>query len=439
MHKLNKPAKFVNQAGIFFFIIFCFTLAHGGTAPVTTYSLEDLCTMASGTMEEILIAEQDQTIARQERHRALSVLMPRATAFAGTRIYQDPDYNAPDINTMGVKLNQSFTLNGKELIALKITDDSIEKAQFNIEKAKNDTVFKVAEAFYRILSAQSFYDIAMTDVERLTKHKNSVERRFKLGDSIKTALFRARAELSKAQTEVVRAKNAVTLANASLKSLVKIEHPFALAKPMEIDSYPLTLEELKNNALKMRPELKAIQQTINIAEKTVQFEKSDRWPSITLEGTYVDSRNEFDTPVHSVSKSTDYLFEASLNFTLFDGGLISAQVAQALAKKRQALLNFEALEKNILLESENAWLDFQTSTSILVSLKQELKAANENLDAVSMQFKYGTADSVDMMDANTLFVSAQRRLSDATYTHALSILEMIHTQGNLFSFLVHKP
>ena len=162
------------------------------------------------------------------------------------------------------------------------------------------------------------------------------------------------------------------------------------------------------------------------------------FPTLTLEGTYADARSEFNTPFHGVSNTRDYSFEARLNFTLFDGGLITAQVAQALARKQQAELDLATGQKSILLACEKAWLDFQTAGSSLVSLHHELEAATENLDAVSMQFKYGAADSVDMMDANTLFVSARKRLSDATYTHALSKLEMIYIRGDIYSFLADE-
>jgi outer membrane protein len=394
--------------------------------------------MAAQTFEDILSAKHNQTIARLERRRALSVLMPRATAFAGTRIYDDPDSNAPDLDTMGIRVNQSFTLNGKELIALDVTEDAMDQAKFNLAGVRNDVAFEVATRFYQILSAQSVEAIAQADVDRLTRHKESVERRLKLGDAIKTALFRANAELSKAQTEHVRATNAVTLARASLKVLVPLEASFTLIEFNKIMDPPLTLGDLKSQALAGRPEIKAFQRNLDMAIKTIKYERSDRFPTLTLEGTYADARSEFDTPFHGVSNTRDYSLEAKLDFTLFDGGLITAQVGQALAKKQQAELDLARVKKNILLACEKAWLDFQTATSSLVSLHHELEAATENLDAVSMQFNYGTADSVDMMDANTLFVTAQRRLSDATYTHALSRLEMLYIQGDIYSFLADE-
>jgi outer membrane protein len=55
-----------------------------------------------------------------------------------------------------------------------------------------------------------------------------------------------------------------------------------------------------------------------------------------------------------------------------------------------------------------------------------------------MQFKYGMADSIDMMDANTLLVTAQRRILTAKYAYYLSVLNILYTRGDLISFLVNQ-
>ena len=52
-----------------------------------------------------------------------------------------------------------------------------------------------------------------------------------------------------------------------------------------------------------------------------------------------------------------------------------------------------------------------------------------------MQFRYGMADSVDMMDANTLLVTTERKLSEADYSLTHSILKIIRTQGEIGKML----
>jgi outer membrane protein len=55
-----------------------------------------------------------------------------------------------------------------------------------------------------------------------------------------------------------------------------------------------------------------------------------------------------------------------------------------------------------------------------------------------MQFKYGMADSIDIMDANTLLVDAQRRTANARSSFYLSILKIIYTQGKILDYFLTK-
>ncbi len=67
----------------------------------------------------------------------------------------------------------------------------------------------------------------------------------------------------------------------------------------------------------------------------------------------------------------------------------------------------------------------------MINLADELKSAQENYNAVQMQYQYGLADIVDMMDANTLLVQSERRISNARYALFQTIFKLFYTQGEL--------
>jgi outer membrane protein len=409
--------------------------------PDTAYSIVDLCRKALGTAEQIKLAENDLVIATEEKRRALSVLMPRATAFGSYITYRDPDTKNPDQTSRGVRLNQSFTLNGKELIALRITKDGIDQSQWILEAVKNNYVFEVASTYFQILSSRRSLEIAQADVERLEKHRNSVNERLKVGDVTKTALYRAEAELSRARTELVRSKNDLSLVRASLQNLVTIKDDFMLREGGAdyFTPFVYSFDELKQDALEKRAEILAAQTALKITKKTVKYQKSAYWPTLDLEGGYSHARSEFDEPISDTSTTEDSSIGATLTFTLFDGGLRDADIRQARADEQKAIHTLESEKKRILLQAKQAWLNYETSISVQSTLKDELKSARENFNAVTMQFAYGMADSVDMMDANTLLVTAQRQLSDADYGHSLAILAVMVARGDIVSVLTQNP
>ncbi|MCG8638592.1 MAG: TolC family protein, partial [Desulfobacterales bacterium] len=157
----------------------------------TVYSLFDLTELADMHSQNIKIAQDDLFIAEQEKQRALSVLIPRATVFGSVLERKDPSQFAPNTVTYGGRLTQSFTLNGKELIAFHITKEAIQGRTYSLESIRSQYMLAVVQAYYDILSAQRIHEIALSDVERLTAFRDSVVEKLNVGNVTRTDLYRA--------------------------------------------------------------------------------------------------------------------------------------------------------------------------------------------------------------------------------------------------------
>ncbi len=239
----------MNKTSIQLFFIFSFIfLTQVSGFCQKMYSLHELAQLANIHSETIKIAQDDVYIAEQDKARALSVLIPRATGYGSLNEYKNDNIAAPDTIAMGVKLTQSFTLNGKELIALDVTKRFIETKEFSLESIRSQYFLQVAQAYFNILSAQRFLEIAQSDVERLETHKDAVKEKLSVGNVTKTDLFRAAAELSKSLTEQVVAENNVLKSKASMHNLVEIEEDFDVVKEdiKNLENYNDTLEDIQN-------------------------------------------------------------------------------------------------------------------------------------------------------------------------------------------------
>ncbi len=417
------------------FVLFCISCLTMSGYSQTLYSLQDLCREADKNAETIKIADDDLFIAEQEKQRALSVLIPRATAFGSYLNYKNTDAISPDSYTLGAKLTQSFTLNGRELIAYDVTKKGIEKAAFSKESIRADYLFQVAQSYFQTLSAKRLVEIAQADVERLKTHKNSVKEKLSVGNVTKTALYRAEAELSKSKTDKIVAENSVGQSKATLVRLAGIEDNFRVSEDdvQNIDDFTITLDEIKTQALANRYEIKEAKKNVEIASRTIDYEKGDYWPSLDLEGGYKETDISYFDTDYDVENT---YIQAEFVFTLYDGGLRRAQVLQAKADERKAKEALAMEEKLVIFESKVSFLEFETARNALINLQDELKSAQENYKAVEMQFKYGMADSIDMMDGNTLLVQAERRISDAEYTLYLAVLKILYTKGDLLAYLL---
>jgi outer membrane protein len=409
------------------------------------YSLDDLYRIALKRSEKIKISHEDLYIAERTKEKALSVLVPRFSAFGNYTRYSEEKTAAdavtliqPDWATAwGVRFDQSFTLNGKELIALEITKDSIKKSQYDLDAVKEAYLFTVASAYYNILKSLKAVDIATANVERLKTHKDAVNVQLNIEAATKTDLFRAQAELSKSKTELINASNRLRLAQIVLSRVVGLEGNFEIKKPEINTSFPLDsdMDSLKKEALLDRAELKSLAIQKKISEDMITFSKSAYWPTVSVEGVYQKYDQEPDSfMVNDESVSIGVM----LNFTIFDGGLRRAEIKESMAKKRQTELAEKDLSKDIATELEDAYLSLLTQMSVLKSLEDQVKFANSNYDAVLKQFKYGFANSVDVVDANTLLVTSETELSEAIYDGQLAALGVERAKGTFLKTITDR-
>jgi outer membrane protein len=407
------------------------------------YTLDDLYKLALERSEKIKISDEDLYIAESTKDKAMSLLMPKLSAVGGYTKYKNSymsggAYTQPDDATSwGVRFDQSMSLSGREITAFKISKDGIRKSNYDLFAVKEGYMLSVTSAYYDLLRAKKIVEISKANVERLTKHRNAAATRLKIGEVTKTALLRAEAELSGAQSELIRTDNNLKLTKAVLARVVGIEEDYDVKESPQPSEYGALIEDcqqmtvdcLKEKANAERAELKSFNIQKKMAEDQVKFTRGAHWPTLAIEGVYSKRQENPETG----NLIRDNLFAGvRLIFPFFEGGLRNAEVKEAIAKKRQAEFALGDLKKSINVDVENAYLDYITQKGVLKSLEDQLAFAKDNYNAISKQFEFGLANSIDVMDANTLLVTAERQLADAAYNYQLSILKLKRSIGTLF-------
>ncbi len=425
------------------------------------FSLEELYSLALKNSETIKISEEDLYISERDKDRAMAVLFPTLSTFgshtrykeekSGTTFTTQPEYST----SWGLRLDQSLSLSGRELTALKMAKETIVKSSFDLDNVKEGYLLNVASAYYNLLKSKKAAEIAGANVDRLTKHRDAAQTRLKVGEVTKTVLLRAEAELLGAQSEMIRAENNMKFTKTVLARTVGIEGEYDVRenqgsgvslRPMgerelkELDVIIIncqlsTVNCLKQTALTERTELKTIELERKIAENEIKYTRGLYWPTLSVEGVY--SRRE-DHPSSSFAIKENIYGTLKLNFPFFEGGLRVAEVSQSRARLRQAEYRLSDLKKSVNVEVENAYLNLITESGILDKLQAEVDYARDNYNAVSKQFEYGLANSVDVMDANTLLVTAERELANAKYDYQLSILKLKRVTGTLLKTVISQ-
>lgn len=415
------------------------------------YGLDDLYRIALGTAEKIRVSEENIAIAQAGQSKAVSYLLPRLTAYASVTDYTEAKYGPPTIignmtlpgsliqphaaAAWGVRLDESLSLGGREFTLLALSRENLEKSRLDADAMKEDYLLAVAVAYYSVLKAEKNLDIADANVERLAAYRTAADKRFRVGEVTRTVLLRAEAELSGALSDQLFAKNSLELATAQLKRVVGVRDDFRLRKEPSAGFDPPPIDDCLAAALAERSDLKGLDMQKKAAARQVRYAAGAYWPSLSVSGVY--SGLDQSPAAATINRESIYA-GAALNFPIFEGGLRRAEVREARSKERQSGFLYEDLKKTIEIEVRAAYLDLMTQKATLKFLDDQLVFARDNFSAVARQFEFGLVNSIDVMDANTLLVTAQRKASDAAYNTGIAVTRMKRATGALLKEILAK-
>jgi outer membrane protein len=409
------------------------------------YSLHDLYRVALEQAETVRIAAENINFAVQERRRAIALLLPRLSSFASWTRFAEDKYNPTEINVpgqppffqdvlvqpdtagaWGARAEENLSLSLREITGVMIGSSGIRRTRLDLAAVQQDYLLQVAQAYYLVLMSRKRLDIANSNLDRVSTYRNAASTRLNVGEITETVLLRAESELSSARSDLVKARNALELANASLARLVPLPPGFALAEEPLREVTPEPVASLKATAFSERPDLRSMEEQVKMARQQVSYARGSYWPSLNVSGVY---RRDDSDPVPDSLNTESIYASAAVVFPFFEGGLRRAEVQQAKVRQRQAVLSYDNQKKAVALEVERAYLDLMTRKGTLEYLKDQLRFAQDNYRGVMRQFTLGLASSIDVIDANSLLVSSERQLADASYSYQLAMIEVERATG----------
>ncbi|WP_186443057.1 TolC family protein [Desulfobotulus alkaliphilus] len=405
---------------------------HAETKPLQHHSfhLDELYAMAVQEADRIHMARESIHMARAVQDQARSAMRPHVEAFAGHSYYPDPGHTDPDrLNTFGLRLGQSITLNGKEWTALQMSKKAIDQSDRNLQAITTAYLLEVGSRFYQLIRAEEEIRIEAAEILRLERHLEEVRTRLRLSDTTRPDLLRTQAALSGARSRHNAAMENLADQRSMLMALIGLPPDFRLVPPPALQAYrpEENLDDLVAKALDTRPEIQSLKLSLEMAEDKIRIEKGGLWPTLSWSARYQDTR-----PSPSEYNDTNSLsLGLELALPLYTGGLVPARIREAEAEKRMALFQYHQLVRDITLEVRRAWHGLEKALGSLQALEDQLLFATENYQAVSRQFEVGLANIVDLMDANSLMLTAQSSLATIRLDTHLARLALDYATGRL--------
>ena len=339
----------------------------------------------------------------------------------------DADYDSNGLSLTAAqpiyrKQNQVLYAQAKEQV--KIAD-----MQFRV--AEQDLILRVAQAYFDVLESQD--NIAFIDAQKsaITEQLAFAKRNFEVGTATITDTHEAQARFDLAVAQEIAELNSLNIRLRALEKLIG-KPPGTLdtlADPTLLKGGPGSIDEWAARAVEgnLQAEIQRIAKTI--ADQEVDRNRAGHHPTLdAVAGYTINNGQNFgatqvDTRVASVG--------LELNVPIYQGGLTSSRVREAVANQEKARQDVEVATREAGLQARQAWLNVNSGVARVRALEQALVSTKAQLDSTKLGLEVGVRTNLDVLNAEQQVLSAQRDLAGARYASLLSGLSLKAAIGTL--------
>jgi outer membrane protein TolC len=403
-------------------------LAGATNAPLAeALSLPQAYERMLGTDQGIGIALAEIQRARLLPLSALTRQIPRLTANANWTKPQENIAETSRVETKRADLTVELPLIDLSVFPAyregKLADQA---ARVAFRQTVRGALFGVTAAYYDVLKRQQVLEVNRQTRELAQRQFDLAEKRFKVGDVIKTDVLRARVTLERAQRTVTESENAARLAQSVLASVLNAgtERSFVLQEPPAYPDSTVSLEQLQQQATANREELQ-------VADLLVEQTKARRAAVRSQYGPRVVAlwSHGWIDPETASNPNNFWQATVGVQWPLFEGGQREIELRRVGQELVQVQLRREELAKSVAIEVKQAWLRVHSLEQTLQALRAEVQAADENYRSLENQYRAGTATSLDVLDGLRELNRARTELAVESYDYQLALREIEQVTG----------
>lgn len=404
-------------------------MVHAGTGSSRAQTLEEALVSAYLTNPEL----EGQRAAV----RATDELVP--LALTGWRPTIDvtssatiADINSPagdgrlDTFANSLSIDQNIFAGGETVANTRRAERLVRLERSRLTATEQDVLLSAVEAYTSLLNDLAVLELAIQNVNRLKRQLQATKDRFEVGEVTRTDVAQAEASLAGAASERVRAAGTIEASKATFRNVIDLE-PVSLIPPKALKDLPPSEAEAQQLAESFNPNILAGQFNLAAAKEDVSAAEATLYPRLSVNGelTYTEE------PSLSVDWQSVASIGATLAVPIYQGGGEFAQVRQNKETVRQRQSDMDAVYRSVREEVTSAWQALMTAQSSIVSITEQVRAAQIALDGSRQEALVGQRTTLDVLDQeNDLFqaevdlVSAQRDEIVASYRVKAAVGEL---------------
>jgi outer membrane protein len=309
--------------------------------------------------------------------------------------------------------------------------EQVKIADMQLKVAEQDLALRVAQAYFDVLESQDNIAFINSQKSAITEQLAFAKRNFEVGTATITDTHEAQARFDLAVAQEIAEQNSLSIRLSTLEKLIGKPagtlDTLVELKPLKTEISSIDEWAARAAEGNLQAEIQRIARTI--ADQEVERNRAGHYPTVDAVASYAinNGQNFGSTQVDTRTASIG----VELNLPIYQGGLTSSRVREAVANQEKARQDVEVATREASLQARQAWLNVNSGLARVHALEQALVSTRAQLDSTKLGLEVGVRTNLDVLNAEQQVLSARRDLAGARYAYLLSGLALKAAVGSL--------
>jgi len=291
---------------------------------------------------------------------------------------------------------------------------SLDASKDTYEAQVNDIKLSVRQNYFRVLQAQEMVKVYEEALVGAKGRLSNAEKMFEAGTIAKVDVLRYQTLVAQAESDLISSKNALNLAKSAFNNALgrDVNTEFELAPVTAEPRAVLDKEALIAEAVKRRPEVKALLNQVSALKYVREAEERGMQPSLAVQAVHTQT---LDTGFGGRKESSVGVI--ALSVPIFDSGVTRARVKAARQDEVIAKTQLDQLRLGVSLEVTQALTNLTNALARIEVARKQVEFAAENYRLAKVRQEAGEGIALEVVDAQTEDSRAKAGLVAATYDY----------------------
>ena len=377
--------------------------------------------------------------SREEKREAVSEFLPNVT-ISGYKSSQDSfDGNLDDVNIdpkeRSLLIEQKIFQGFGGVANLQKKRKGQRLGEFKVKKVEQEILLEAAKAHTELLLNKKKVNFNLINMDLLERQVETDQNRLEKGEINLTDLAQSESSLAGARADLIVAQNDLVTSVANFGKIIGKKSTDNIQEIEETDlNLPKSLATAYKIANSENPDLQIAILKYEQAKLDVTIAGSELSPSATI--SY--KRAEQDDISSTVKERTQETVTATATWPLFAGGKNAFNYRKFQEIKNQKELLLEDQKKTTETEVTNAWSSYQSSKSVLDSIRSQVKAAEIANEGITLEYESGSSRStLEVIQSRSILLNSRINLASSERNFLISQFNLLLAVGRLTANQLH--